>query len=120
MGDVTLRQALEKYKEIYLASRNYSQRTRVEYLNDIEDLIHFLEQDGLTDAKNVGLPQLERYLAELDHRGNAGSTRKRKVISIRSFLWYLYQERYIRTNLAKKLIPPFSEDHSPRYLTKFE
>ncbi|SRR5258706_3749864 len=120
MGDISLSRALEEYKEVYLASRNYSQRTRVEYLNDIEDLIHFLQQLGLKDAKDIGLPQLERYLAELDHRGNAGSTRKRKVISIRSFLWYLCQERYIRVDLAKKLIPPFSETRSIRYLTGVE
>ncbi len=120
MGDITLRQALEEYKDIYMASRNFSQRTRIEYLNDIEDLIDFLEKLGVREAKNISIPQLERYLAELDRRGNAGSTRKRKVVSIRSFLWYLYQDQYIRLNLAKKLIPPFAETKSPRYLTKLE
>jgi site-specific recombinase XerD len=113
MGEITLRQALEEYKNIYMASRNFVQRTRVEYLNDLEDLIRFLEQLGIKEVKDIGLPQLERYLAELDHRGMAGSTRKRKVVSIRSFLWYLYQDRYISTNLAKRLIPPFAEAKSP-------
>ena len=120
MGDITLRQALEEYKTIFMASRNLADRTRVEYLNDLQDLIAFLEQLRLNEVNNIGLPQLERYLAELDNRGIAGSTRKRKVVSIRSFLWYLFQERYIGTNLAKRLIPPFSEASSPRYLTKSE
>ena len=120
MGDITLRQALEEYKQIYMASRNFAQRTRVEYLNDLEDLIRFLERLGLKEVRNIGLPQLERYLAELDQRGLAGTTRKRKVVSIRSFLWYLYQDQYISTNLAKRLIPPFAEVTSPRYLTKLE
>src|SRR3990172_3034641 len=120
MGDITLKQALDEYKDIYMASRNFAQRTRVEYLNDLEDLIQFLGQLGLKEVKDIGLPQLERYLAELDHRGIAGSTRKRKVVSIRSFLWYLYQDRYIATNIAKRLIPPFAEARSPRYLTKSE
>ncbi|SRR5258706_888835 len=120
MEDITLRLALEKYKEIYLASRNYSPRTRIEYVNDIEDLIRFLEHLGLKEVKNIGLQQLEQYLAELDHRGNVGPTRKRKVVSIRSFLWYLYHDRYIRINLANSLISPFTEDEAPRYLTKLE
>lgn len=120
MGDITLRQALDEYENIYMAARNFTQRTRVEYLNDLKDLIQFLEQFGLKRVGEIGLPQLERYLAELDRRGIAGSTRKRKVVSIRSFLWYLYQDRYIGTNLARRLIPPFAKAKSPRYLTKPE
>lgn len=120
MGDITLRQALDDYEKIYMASRNFAQRTRIEYMNDLEDMIRFLEQLGVKEVKGIGLPQLERYLAELDRRGNAGSTRKRKVVAIRSFLGYLYQDSYISTNLAKRLIPPFAEPKSPRYLTKSE
>src|SRR6266496_5730275 len=120
MGDITLSQALEEYKKIYMAARNFAQRTRVEYLNDLEDLIQFLEQLGIKEVKDIGLPQLERYLAELDRRGIVGSTRERKVVSIRSFLWYLYQDRYISTNISKRLIPPFANASSPRYLTKSE
>ena len=120
MGDITLRKALDEYKEIFMASRNFTQRTRVEYLNDLEDLIQYLEHLVIKRVGDIGLPQLERYLAELDHRGFAGSTRKRKVVAIRSFLGYLYQDRYISTNIAKQLIPPFAEAKSPRYLTKSE
>jgi len=120
MGEITLKQALDEYEKIFMASRNFAQRTRVEYLNDLDDLIKFLGQLGIKVVRGIRLPHLERYLAELDHRGFAGSTRKRKVVSIRSFLWYLYQDRYIATNLAKRLIPPFAEAKSLRYLTKPE
>ena len=120
MGEITLRRALNEYKEIYMASRNFSERTRVEYFNDLEDLIQFLEQLGLMDVGDIGLPQLERYLAELDRRGLAGTTRKRKVVSIRSFLSFLYHDQYMSTNLANRVIPPFAEAKSPRYLTKSE
>jgi integrase/recombinase XerD len=120
MGDITLRKALDDYKIVYMASRNFAERTREEYLNDLEDLIQFLEQMGIREAKVISLPKLERYLAELDNRGIAGSTRKRKVAAIRSFLWYLFQDGYITTDIAKRLIPPFAEAKSPRYLTKPE
>lgn len=120
MGEITLRKALDDYKVVYLTSRNYAERTRAEYLNDLENLIQFLEQLGLREVSAISLPQLERYLAELDNRGIAGSTRKRKVAAIRSFLWYLFQDEYISTDIAKRLIPPFAEAKSLRYLTKLE
>lgn len=120
MGDITLQKAIQEYERIYLASRNLSARTRVEYLNDIIDLIKFLEATGIKEVKELRLTQLEHYLASLDQRAIAGSTRKRKVVSIRSFLWYLYQEQYLKTNLSKRLIPPFAETKTPRYLTKIE
>src|SRR5262245_57931546 len=101
MGDITLREVLEEYKNIYVASRNFAHKTRVEYLSDIEDLICFLQQQGINEVKTLRLQFLERYLAELDRRGHAGSTRKRKVISIRSFLWYLYQDQYLKVNFSK-------------------
>ena len=120
MGDISLIKAVQEYREIFLASRNFAQRTRVEYQNDLEDLIRFLWRQNIHQVKEIGLSQLERYLAELDSRKFAGSTRKRKVVAIRSFLWYLYQERYTTVNLAKRFIPPFAEAKSPRYLTKLE
>ena len=120
MGGITLSKASDDYKTVYMPYRNFAERTRVEYLNDLKDLVQFFEQHGIKEVKDIGLPQFERYLAELDHRGIAGSTRKRKVVSIRSFLSYLYQDGYINTNLAKRLIPPFEGPKSPRYLTKLE
>jgi len=120
MGDITLQKAIQEYEIIYLASRNLSVRTRVEYLNDIIDLIRFLEVAGIKQVNELRLPQLEHYLASLDQRGIAGSTRKRKVVSIRSFLWYLYQDQYLKNNLSKRIIPPYAETKTPRYLTKIE
>jgi len=118
--DISLQKALIEYQQIYVASRNFAERTRIEYLNDIRDLIRFLRGLGVSKVQEIGLPQLERYLAELDHRGVAPSTRKRKVIAIRSFLWYLYQDNYITTNISKRLIPPLMEPRKPRYLRKAE
>ncbi len=41
-GDISLKQAVDEYKDIYLAYRNFAQRTRVEYVNDLLDLINYL------------------------------------------------------------------------------
>src|SRR5688500_978929 len=120
MGEMTLRQALNEFRTVYLAFRNYASRSREEYINDVEDLISFLEKSGIIRIGELGIPQVDRYLAELDHRGLAGSTRKRKTISLRSFLAFLYREHHISNDISKRIIIPFAESRLPRVLTQSE
>ena len=62
-----------------MASRNWAQKTRVNYVNDVADLLRLLERQGKTDPHRVDLQDLEAYLAELDRRGYTGVTRRRKT-----------------------------------------
>jgi site-specific recombinase XerD len=120
MGEITIREAIEEYKHVYLPARNLAERTREEYTNDLKDLVEFLETIGVKRAGDVGLIHLERYLAKLDHRGYAGSTRKRKTVVIRSLFSFLYDGGHITNNIAKRLIPPLAENDLPRVLTQRE
>ena len=120
MGDLDLKQAIGEYRDIYLAYRNFADRTRGEYINDLEDLVEFLGGLRIADVRDVKLNHLVRYMAELDRRGFAGSTRKRKTISIKSFFSFLYTEGCTAINVAKQLIPPLVEARRPRYLTADE
>jgi site-specific recombinase XerD len=89
MGEKTFRQALEEFKTVYLPARNYAPRTRKEYANDLTELTEFLEQIGIVRVGDIALSQLERYLAQLDQKGYAGATRKRKTVAIRMFFSFL-------------------------------
>ena len=120
MREKTLRQALDDFKTVYLASRNYASRSREEYINDLDDFIEFQEKAGYSRARGVELPQIDRYLAELDRRGLAGSTRKRKTISVRSFFVFLYREGIITNEISPHIILPFAEQNLPRVLTRSE
>src|SRR5919108_5870845 len=120
MGEITIRKALDDYKSVYMPYRNFADRTREEYQNDIEDFVRFLEQKRITRVGELGLPIIERCVAHLEGKGIASLTRKRKVVAIRSFLSYLYQDGYIDTNLAKKVVLPFTEYPSPDFLTLSE
>ena len=104
MGDITLRKALDEYRTVYMPYRNFAEWTRVEYLNDLEDLVEFLGRSRVITVEKLEVAHIERYLAELESRGLAGVTRKRKTVTIRSFLKFLYQDQYISSNLAKQLI----------------
>jgi site-specific recombinase XerD len=120
MEDVSLEQALDDYKSIHMPARNFSERTRVEYSNDLEGLVDYLLAIGVKMAREITLHNVERFLADLDHKEISGATRKRKVVSIRSFLSFLYQSGYVRTDVSKNLIPPFVEPKAPRFLTEAE
>ena len=120
MGEVTIRKALDDYKTVYMPYRNFADRTREEYQNDLEDFIEFLVQKGVAHVGELELPNIERYVAQLEEKGFASLTRKRKVVAIRSFLSFLYQDRYVDTNLAKKVVLPFTEHPSPDFLTQNE
>ena len=120
MGEMTLQTALDEYKNIYMPYRNFADRTRVEYLNDLEDWTTFLAKAGIYYVKDLGLPIIERYVAYLEQKEFAGSTRKRKVVVIRSFLSFLYQDGHITADIVKKVILPFTEDSVPHILTQTE
>jgi len=120
MGEMTLQKALDEYKNIYMPYRNFAERTRVEYLNDLEDLIGFLQKSGIDHVKDLGLPIIERYVAYLEQLEFAGSTRKRKVVVIRSFLSFLYQDGHITTNITKRIVLPLTESSVPHILTQTE
>ena len=117
----SLSDTLLLYETEYLAARNLAFRSRQEYLNDLKDLFSFLTGgQGITDPVKVTKQHLERYLAELDRRGFAGSTRRRKVASIRSFFSFLQDAGIIQLSPALKLIPPERERNEPRVLSEGE
>src|SRR5688500_5133044 len=120
MRELTGRKALDDYKPVYLTDRNLAERTRVEYQNDLEALIAFLEKSGINHVKELGLPIIERYVARLEQEGFASLTRKRKVVAIRSFLSFLYQEGYIDADLSKRVVLPLTESTTPNVLTQTE
>src|SRR5215216_7438143 len=100
--------------------RNFAERTRVEYINDLQGFIEFAEKADVIHAKEAGLPIVERFIAGLEQKGYSGLTRKRKVVAIRSFFSFLYQDGYIHTNIASKIILPFTESTTPNVLTQTE
>lgn len=116
----TLSEALREYELVFMPSRNWAAKTRVNYRNDIADLIRFLEKQGKTDPNRIDLQDLEAYVAELDRRGYTGTTRRRKTSSNKSFVGFLKQYGYITNNVAEGLIPPAREHKEPRVLTTRE
>jgi integrase/recombinase XerD len=120
MGEIRIRKALDDYKTVYMPYRSFADRTREEYQNDLEDFAEFLEQRGINLVGEIELPNIERYVAHLEEKGYASLTRKRKVVAIRSFLSFLYQDGYVGTNIANRIVLPLTEYPSPNFLIQQE
>ena len=116
----TLQEALELYETLYMPSRNFSEKTRLDYRHDLLDLINFLSRNGRQRLGQLSLGDLEAFLAELDHRGLAGSSRRRKTYAIKSLFSFLYSSGHVPQDLSDRLIPPKSEQKEPRVLSRGE
>jgi len=93
MNFPTIADAIDRYRDGYLAARNLAPLTRRAYLGDVSELVTFLaEQLQLATIDQVQRCHLERFLAELDRRGLSGVSRARKVATIRGFFAFLVQE----------------------------
>jgi site-specific recombinase XerD len=113
--------AIERYRDHYLAARNLAPLTRVNYLRDLQGLARWLAAEALIErADQVERRHLEGYLAFLDRRGLKGSSRRRQVAAIRSFFGFLQQHELIPASPAARLIPPERERHQPRVLSERE
>jgi site-specific recombinase XerD len=121
MGQVeTLAQGVAVFETVGMPAQNLAARTREEYRTDLADLVAFLARWGVTRLKDVGLRELEGYLAEMDRRGYKASTRKRKTYAIKTLFRFLHRQGFVRENVAARLIPPRHTPNEPRFLSREE
>jgi site-specific recombinase XerD len=116
----TLQEALKLYELVYMPSRNFAARTRINYSNDLTDLIDFVEGCGRRRLSDISQSDLEAYLADLDRRDYAGTSRKRKTYAIKSLFRFLHDSGYLAEDVSRRLIPPKTEQKEPRVLTRRE
>jgi site-specific recombinase XerD len=116
----TLSQALILYKMPGMQMSSKAKRTRVEYENDVTDLVAFLAKSGITQVAQVKLTHLKIYQADLERRGYKASTRNRKTYAIKGFFGFLHDYAVTRIDLAAELIPPVVERGEPRFLSEAE
>src|SRR4051794_21561755 len=103
---VSLADAIIAYEEMYLASRNFAQRTRKEYLTDLQQLVQYLEGASVRSIEQVQRRHLEGFLAQLDRLALAGTTRRRKLAAVRSLFQFLQKQGLRTGNPAADVVPP--------------
>ncbi len=117
----TLEAALAQYRAWLGTTRQYRERSKREYLDDVSDLVEWLE--GRCHLRTVSLVQRQHLIGFLEQcraAGHAASTRRRSVAAIRSFFTFLVHAHILRNSPAEYLLPPERETRPPRVLTEAE
>lgn len=117
----SIEMAITQFGDEYLTARNLAPLTRVNYTSDLKQLQRYLVEDlGLETVDQVQPRSLQGFLVTLDHRGLRGSSRRRKVATIRAFFRFLVQQGLLPTSPAEELLPPEREREERRVLSEAE
>src|SRR3954451_25176434 len=111
--DLLLFQALDTYRVVHLASRNFASRTRREYLTDLRQLGDYLGSVGVRTVQAVHHRHLQGFLAPLDQDSLANNTRRPNLAAVRSFFQFLESAGYRTGNPAADIVPPDLEPSQP-------
>src|SRR5215212_4789618 len=117
----TIHEAIEQYQAEHLTARNLAPLTRLNYASDLKQLRRYLTEElGLERIDQVQPRYLEGFLVTLDRRGLRGSSRRRKVATIRSLFRFLVQQGLLSASPAEELLPPEREREERRVLSESE
>ena len=112
------REIIDKYLDYMESIRGKSQNTINNYRIDLNLLFDYLDNQNINYIKNVKLQDLLGFIAFCNKRGDANSTRSRRVSSIKSFFKYLNTKvKTIKDNPAIELEHPKLNKRNPEYLT---
>src|SRR5262245_16419829 len=118
---LTLDEGLNEFVTVGMPYLKLSEETRLAYQRDLTDLFKFLKkQQQLTTWAEVGLRDLQRYLAGLDYRKLSASTRNRRTWAIKKLFAFLFTSQYLKENAAERLIPVAVPHRDPQFLTERE
>jgi site-specific recombinase XerD len=117
----TITDAITQYQAEHLTARNLAPLTRLNYASDLKQVGRYLtEQLGLVQIDQVRPRHLDGFLVTLDQRGLRGSSRRRKVATIRSLFRFLVQQGILLASPADEILPPEREREERRVLTESE
>lgn len=110
-----------------------SERTQYEYTLDIRHLLYYLAVGKpltdilLSDIDNISEDKFEEYVSHLAHYEengkdmyNGNASIKRKLVAVRSFMDYLYQEGKIQNTEIRKIPVPKVPESDVIYLDEEE
>ncbi len=99
-----------------LEVRGASAATRRSYASDLQQLVEWLAEHGLT-VSDLGRRQVRAFSADLGRRGYAPATLARKLSTLRSFARYLTESGVLAADPARSLPGPRRRRRLPRVLS---
>lgn len=104
----------------HLGSEGKSSSTLIAYSKDIEQLINFLEKEGVSGVSDVELTHLENFMKKLAKEEYTPKSISRKTNATKTFFKFLHNSEIIPANTAEFLKHPKISTKEPRILSKLE
>jgi integrase/recombinase XerD len=111
---------LEQFYHHLGVERGLAPLTLESYASDLQNFREFLQQQGRTSWEEVSLADLQTYLAELEKRGLAATSRARRLSALRQFFRFLQQEDKLAANPVELLDSPRLPMKLPKVLGEKE
>lgn len=104
----------------YLQKEGRASATVLAYAKDLDQLIDFLSDKGITDVKEIVTDNLEEFKQFLKDNKYTLKSISRKLNSIKSFFKYLISENIVSSSPAVAVTHPKYEIAPPRILSPLE
>jgi integrase/recombinase XerD len=101
-----VKEAIDKFLNYLKVEKGFSQNTIEAYRNDLNQLVSFLEESGITSWTAFDRQAILSYLTNLKERRYAATTVARKVAAIKSFFGFLVAEGMIKDNPTRDVPSP--------------
>lgn len=112
MNEGPLKPQLRAFLAYIQQQRQFSVYTCEHYKRDVERLMQFVSEQGVTDWNEVQLKHIRHWVITLHQKGLAGKSLQRMLSSTRSFYRYLLKQGLVKHNPALGVQAP----KSPRKL----
>lgn len=107
---------LDCFIDYLIVEKNYSDYTILNYRNDLESFLEFLDKEHINNYKEIDYKILRLYLNEMFDKKYSSKTISRNLSSLRTFFKYLSHEEIINFNPMVLISNPKQEKILPSYL----
>ncbi len=123
-----MEQLLDQFIGFMALERGLAENTVAAYVHDIRDCLAFCARNGWHDPEEISRDNLLDFLEESQERGLATASLARRLVALKVFFRYLYQEGFIHQNVTEimegprlwRMLPDFlSPDEVTRLLKTF-
>ncbi len=103
---VELQRIISQYTGFLSIERGCSNHTVAAYRSDLEDFVSFLTQHGISSFSTVERDTVIDYLGYCKENGLESSSVARRLVAVKSFFHYLFQERMIPADITDVMTSP--------------
>lgn len=112
---MTNKELITLFKAYIESEKGYSENTVTSYSEDLNSLVHFLDNEQFGELEEVS-PRIARFYTATLHENYSPKSIARKISSVRSFYAFLVREDIILENPFTEIELPKQEKRLPKFI----